>query len=128
MVGSGVSDFAIPLVAVITLNATPGQMGVLRAVGAAPGIFLVLSAGVWVDRVSRQRLLITSELIAAALVVSVPIAYARGPLSFEHLVIVALCSVSSARSVGPRGTHSYLLWSNPVFCSTRTASWHSRER
>jgi MFS family permease len=76
-VGSGVSDFAIPLVAVITLNATPGQMGVLRAVGAAPGIFLGLFAGVWVDRVSRQRLLITSELIAAALVVSVPIAYAR---------------------------------------------------
>ena len=90
-VGSGVSDFAIPLVAVITLNATPGQMGVLRAAGAAPGIFLGLFAGVWVDRVSRQRLLITSELIAAALVVSVPIAYARGPLSFEHLVIVALC-------------------------------------
>jgi MFS family permease len=90
-VGSGVSDFAIPLVAVITLNATPGQMGVLRAVGATPGIFVGLFAGVWVDRVSRQRLLITSELIAAALVVSVPIAYARGPLSFEHLVIVSLC-------------------------------------
>ena len=90
-VGSGVSDFAIPLVAVITLNASPGQMGVLRAVGAAPGIFVGLFAGVWVDRISRQRLLITSELIAAVLVVSVPVAYARGPLSFEHLVIVALC-------------------------------------
>ena len=44
---------------------------------------LGLFAGVRVDRVSRQRLLITSELIAAALVVSVPIAYARGPLSSE---------------------------------------------
>jgi MFS family permease len=91
MIGSSVSDFAIPLVAVITLHAGPGQMGVLRAVGAAPGILLGLFAGVWVDRVSRQRLLISSELVAAALVTSVPVAYALGSLSFAHLVVVALC-------------------------------------
>jgi MFS family permease len=91
MVGSGVSDFAIPLVAVITLHASPGQMGVLRAVGAAPGILLGLFAGVWVDRVSRQRLLITSELVAAALITSIPVFYALGLLSFAHLVAVALC-------------------------------------
>ena len=35
MIGSGVSDFAIPLVAVLTLQASPSQMGVLRAVGTA---------------------------------------------------------------------------------------------
>ena len=91
MVGSSVSDFAIPLVAVITLEATPGQLGVMRAVGAAPGILLGLFAGVWVDRVSRKRLLITTELIAAALVASVPLAHAFGSLSLTHLGAVALC-------------------------------------
>jgi MFS family permease len=90
MVGSSVSDFALPLVAVITLEATPSQLGVLRAIGAAPGIVLGLFAGVWVDRVSRKRLLITNELIAAALTASIPVAYALGPLTYEHLVIVAL--------------------------------------
>jgi MFS family permease len=90
MIGSGVSDFAVPLVAVITLHATPGQMGVLRAVGAAPGILLGLFAGVWVDRVSRQRLLIATELIAAVLVASVPLSYALGSLSLTQLFVVAL--------------------------------------
>jgi len=90
MIGSGVSTFAVPLVAVITLRASPSQMGVLSAVGAAPGILLGLFAGVWVDRVSRQRLLIATELIAAALVASVPVSYALGSLSFAQLFGVAL--------------------------------------
>ena len=90
MIGSSVSDFAVPLVAVITLHATPGQMGVLRAVAAAPGIFLGLFAGVWVDRVSRQHLLIATALVAAVLVASVPVAYALGSLSLTQLFVVAL--------------------------------------
>jgi MFS family permease len=90
MIGSSVSDFALPLVAVITLHVTPGQMGVLRALGSAPGILLGLFAGVWVDRVSRKRLLIGSELIAAALVASVPLAYTLGSLSLTHLLVVGL--------------------------------------
>jgi MFS family permease len=66
-------------------------MGLLRAVGAAPGILLGLFAGVWVDRISRRRLLITSELLAAVVVASIPAAYLLGPLSFGHLIAVALC-------------------------------------
>ena len=91
MVGSGVSDFAIPLVAVLTLQASPSQLGVLRAVGTARASSSDCSPGVWVDRVSRKRLLISSELTAAGLVTSIPVADALGPLSFEHLVVVALC-------------------------------------
>src|SRR5688572_29926131 len=40
---------------------------------------------------SRKRLLITSELIAASLVTSIPVSYILGSLSYEHLVAVALC-------------------------------------
>jgi MFS family permease len=90
MIGSSVSGFALPLVAVITLHATPGQLGVLRAVGSVPGIVLGLFAGVWVDRMSRKRLLIATELIAAVLVVSVPVSYAMGHLSLVQLAVVGL--------------------------------------
>ncbi len=90
MVGSSVTDFALPLVAVITLHASPGQMGVMRALGGAPGIFLGLLAGVWVDRVSRQRLLIALDLVAAALIASVPISYALGTLSLGHLYLLSI--------------------------------------
>ena len=91
MIGSSVTSFALPLVAVITLEVTPSEMGLLRAVGAAPGIIIGLFAGVWVDRVSRKALLISTALIAAALVASIPVAYVLGPLSFGHLIAVALC-------------------------------------
>jgi MFS family permease len=85
IVGSGVSDFALPLVAVLTLHVTPSQLGLMRAIGSAPGIVLGLLAGVWVDRLSKQRLLIVLNLIAAALMASVPIASAFGGLSLFHL-------------------------------------------
>jgi predicted MFS family arabinose efflux permease len=91
MVGSGVTDFALPLVAVITLEVSPGEMGVLRAVGAAPGILLGLFAGVWVDRVSRKGLLISAGLVAAALVASIPIGHVIASVTFEHLIVVGLC-------------------------------------
>jgi MFS family permease len=91
MIGSSVNGFALPLVAVITLHATPGQMGVLRAVGAAPAILLGLVAGVWVDRVSRKGLLISTGLIAAALVATIPVAQALDALTLGHLIAVALC-------------------------------------
>ena len=44
----------------------PVDPGVLRAMGSVPAIFVGLLAGVWVDRVSRQRLLIVADIIAAA--------------------------------------------------------------
>jgi MFS family permease len=91
MVGSSVTDFALPLVAVITLEVTPSQMGVLRAVGAAPGILLGLLAGVWVDRVSRKGLLISTGLIAAVLVASVPVGHLVASVTYEHLLVVGLC-------------------------------------
>ena len=36
LIGSNLSLFALPLIAAVTLHVTPGQMGVLRALGSAP--------------------------------------------------------------------------------------------
>jgi MFS family permease len=90
MIGSSLSMFALPLVAVVTLHVTPGQMGLIRAIGGAPAIVLGLLAGAWVDRMSRKRLLIGLNLAAAAVVVSVPISYALGSVTIAHLYILFL--------------------------------------
>jgi MFS family permease len=90
LVGSSLSMFVLPLVAVVTLHVTPGQMGFVRALGSAPAIVLGLLAGAWVDRVSRKRLLIGLNLAAAAIVVSVPISYALGSVTIAHLYILVL--------------------------------------
>jgi MFS family permease len=83
--GSALSYFALPLVAVVTLHVTPGQMGLIRALGNVPGLFIGLLAGAWVDRVSRRGLLIATNLLAALLVGSIPVAYALDELSVTHL-------------------------------------------
>lgn len=90
LVGSSLSQFALPLIAVVTLHVTPAQMGFMRALGSAPAILLGLLAGAWVDRVSRKRLLIGLNLVAAAIVVSVPISYALGSVTIGHLYVLFL--------------------------------------
>ncbi|MFI8893806.1 MFS transporter [Streptomyces paradoxus] len=47
--GEHASLVILPLVAVLTLGASAGELGVLRAVGQAPILLLSLFAGAWVD-------------------------------------------------------------------------------
>ena len=50
--GSLVGHFALPLVAVLTLEASPAQVALLYVCELAPGILVGLFAGAWVDRLS----------------------------------------------------------------------------
>jgi MFS family permease len=87
--GSGISGIALPLVAVITLSATPLQMGILSALGGAAALFVSLLAGAWADRVRRRPLLIVADLGRALLLGSVPLAALAGVLHIEQLYAVA---------------------------------------
>ncbi len=79
--------------AVLTLDASAAQMGYLTAVGLAPNLLLALHAGVWVDRWARRRLvMIAADLGRALLLVSVPVAYAFGALTFAQLLVVAFAA------------------------------------
>jgi MFS family permease len=86
MIGSGVTAFALPIIAVVILHVTPGQMGVLRALNGAPAVVVGLLAGAWVDRVSRRRLLIGLNLLEGALLLVIPIAYALDRLTLGLLM------------------------------------------
>jgi MFS family permease len=88
--GSSLSHFALPIVAAVTLHVTPSEMGLIRALGAVPPLFIGLIAGAWADRVSRRRLLIALNVLAAALIASVPIAYAFDALSLAHMYALSL--------------------------------------
>jgi MFS family permease len=124
--GSSLSYFALPIVAAVTLGVTPGQMGLMRALGNIPVVFVGLIAGVWVDRVSRQRLLIWTNLAAAALVASVPLAYALNSLTVEHLFALSLAFGLLWPFWGPRTMRSCRRSSGRISSSTRTASSNSR--
>ena len=86
--GQSVSSLAYPLVAVVFLQATPVQMGWLRAAGSAASFVVGPLAGVLADRVRRRPLLVLCDLGSAALAASIPAAYALGALHIGQLYAV----------------------------------------
>lgn len=87
--GTAITRVALPLTAVLLLNATPTQMGLLRMADSLPNLLFGLVAGVWVDRVRRRPLLVGTDLGRALLLGSIPLAAWWGYISFAQLWIVA---------------------------------------
>ena len=81
---------ALGLVAVLTLEASPSQMGMLGAAGTAPVVLFGLGVGVWADRMRRRPVLVIAGIVRALSLGSIPTAYALGVLSIEHLYVVAV--------------------------------------
>jgi len=88
--GDQVTLLALPLLAVTTLGASAGQMGVLRAAETGPVLVVGLFAGVWVDRLRRRPILIVADLARAALLLTVPIAVWLDLLRIELLYVVGI--------------------------------------
>jgi predicted MFS family arabinose efflux permease len=83
--GSHISGTAIPLAALLILGAGPAQMGFLTALGALPVLLVGLLAGVWIDRLPRRPILIAADLGRAALLLSIPLAFALQRLTMVQL-------------------------------------------
>ena len=86
--GTQVTQFAMPLVAVLTLRASVFQVGVLNALKFVPVISVALFAGVWLDRRRRRPVMIACALGNAVLIALVPIASVTGLLSMGLLYVV----------------------------------------
>ena len=86
--GTVVTRTALPLVALLVLGAGPWELAVLVIVTSA-GILLVgLLAGAWVDRLRRRPVMVAADFGRAALLGSVPLAYAFGALTLPQLYVV----------------------------------------
>jgi MFS family permease len=86
--GTQVSFLALPLVAIVILQASAFEVALLGAIEFLPFILFTLPAGVWVDRLRRRPILIAGDIVRAASLISIPIAYALGGLSIYQLYIV----------------------------------------
>jgi MFS family permease len=88
--GNRVSDLALPLIAVVTLGAGPLQVGLLTSALWAPNLLGVL-VGSWTDRRPHRRpLLITADLVSAAVLLSLPLAHWLGVVTLPQLYVVGL--------------------------------------
>jgi MFS family permease len=88
--GSQITTLALPLTAVLLLNVTPEEMGLLTALGFAPFLVVTLFAGVWLDRRRKRGVMAAANFGRAALLLLVPLLAAAGTLRFGHLALIVL--------------------------------------
>ncbi|WP_410812668.1 MFS transporter [Micromonospora sp. 067-2] len=94
--GDRISELALPLIAVSLLAATPVQVSVLTALVWLPNL-LGLFLGAWVDqRTRKRRLLVIADLVRAAVLLSLPVAYLFDAVTLTQLYLVALLTGAGA--------------------------------
>ena len=88
LMGSQVSQFAIPYIAAVVLHSSPLQVALLVTIEMLPFILFTLPAGAWLDRVRRKPVLVAGDLGRAAALITIPVAYALGVLTVWQLYAV----------------------------------------
>ncbi|MFK0212797.1 MFS transporter [Streptomyces sp. NPDC090298] len=90
LAGDQISLIAIPLAAVLALGADAAAMGLLKTAELLPALLFNLPLGAWADRqANRRRAMIAADIGRAALVLTLPVAYAMDALTLGQLYAVA---------------------------------------
>ncbi len=92
VLGSMTTAVVLPLLAVTGFGAGPLWMGVLTASAWVPWLVVGLPVGAWVDRLDARRVVIVADLVAAAAVAGVPIAWALDLLTLPQLAVTAVAT------------------------------------
>jgi MFS family permease len=88
--GDRVTELALPLIAVLLLDASPSQVGLLTAAVWLPNI-ASLFIGTWVDhRPDKRPLMIAADVARAILLLTLPAAYWLDMLMLGHLYVIAI--------------------------------------
>ena len=83
-----ISLAAVPLVAVLALNAGPGEIGALATAQTLPFLLLSIPIGLLADRVSKRRLMVAAEALRTAAFVGLLVAGLTGQLSLTLLALL----------------------------------------
>lgn len=86
--GTKVAREAVPLTAVLVLQAGPGAMSLLGVAATLPALFFGLFAGVFADRHRRRPLMIAADLLRFIALGSIPLAAWLGLLTIGQLFVV----------------------------------------
>jgi MFS family permease len=90
--GSQVTLLALPLAAIVVLDASAFEVAVLSAAEGAPWLLFSLPVGAWVDRVLRKPILVVADVGRAFVLLSVPLAYALDALTIWQLYAVGFAT------------------------------------
>ncbi|MCR4521445.1 MULTISPECIES: MFS transporter [Bosea] len=79
---------AAPLAAVLLLAAGPAETGWLQTAQTLPFLLLSIPAGLMVDRASRRRLMVGTEVLRAVSLLAIPLLLAAGSLNLPRLALI----------------------------------------
>ncbi|MGW2986505.1 MFS transporter [Streptomyces goshikiensis] len=88
--GSSITTVALPLVAVVKLDADPFVVGLLTAAVWVPWVVVGLPVGVWVGRLPRRAVMLSCNLVSLSAFASVPLVDWLGALTTTHLLLTGL--------------------------------------
>jgi predicted MFS family arabinose efflux permease len=80
-----VTNLALPLIAALTLHASPFEMGLLSTIASLPNLLIGLFAGTWADHARRRPIMIIAHVIRTLLLVSISFAAGFSLLSIQQL-------------------------------------------
>jgi MFS family permease len=105
--GTGLGFGAFTVVAILVLHAGPAQVSALSAAGLAVGAAVAVPLGPWVEFRRKRPVMIAMDLVRFAALISVPIAYALGRLTFVQLLVVSVV-VAAAKIAFTAASGAYL--------------------
>ncbi|WP_033432098.1 MFS transporter [Saccharothrix syringae] len=89
LLGTQVTLLALPLAALLLLDASAAQVSLLAAAEYVPILLFGLPAGAWVERLPKRTVLLVSDAARAVALGVVPVAYALDLLTLPLLFAVA---------------------------------------
>src|SRR5512135_1816691 len=90
--GTWLAFDAFPLIAILVLHAGPTEVSVLAAAGLAVGAAVAVPLGPWVEFRRKRPVMVATDLARFAAMLSIPVAFALGWLSFAQLLLVSIVS------------------------------------
>lgn len=90
LAGTWLAFDSFPLIAVLVLHVGPAQVSLLAAAGLAVGAVVAVPLGPWVEFRRKRPVMVAMDLVRFGALLTVPLAYALGALSFGQLVVVAV--------------------------------------
>lgn len=100
LLGTALTNFALPTLAVLVLHATPPQVGAIAALETLPFPLFGMLVGVIADRYSRRRIMMLADWVRFAVLASVPIAALLGVLGLPQLYLVAFITGTASAFFG----------------------------
>ena len=90
---------AVPMIAVLLLNAGPGEIGLLATAQSLPFLLLSIPLGLLADRTSRRRLMVLAEMLRTFALLALLLVVTTGQLSVGLLAVLGF--------VGAAGTVAF---------------------